>query len=549
MKKRIGDILAEMGFIDNDQLQMALTETQKTGTMLGDVLLRLDWINEEQLQMALAVQSGAMMLDTEDAKIDLDLIAKVPLEFVTAHNIFPFAKEDNLIKAATTNPFNVIAKDNLSRMTGCRILTYIAPKEWISNAIEIYYKTAITIDNEIEEITRTGVAGGPSEENRIVRLVDLLIEKAYVLGASDIHIVPDVNLVRVFYRIDGVLHQKYLFPKRFHQSIVTRFKIMGSMDISNLNIPHDGRIRFEGDIGEFDLRVSTFPTHLGETAVMRLLIYSKVVGDLKKLGFEEKDLKRFLRALKLPYGLILATGPTGSGKTTTLYSALMTINSPNINVMTVEDPIEYFIPTIRQTAVNPKAGLTFGNALRAAMRQDPDVILVGEIRDQETADLAMRASITGHLVLSTLHTNEAASAVNRLLDMGVNTNILASSLTMVVAQRLLRKLCPHCAIKAVPTPEENEVFIRNKIKPPSQISRAKGCDKCNNTGYSGRIGIYEVLQVDRDMQELIFKGALQRDIEDSAIKSGTTLMLKQALKRVYFQTTSLDEVFRVVADA
>lgn len=549
MKKRIGDILIEMGFVDQDQLQMALAETQKTGTMLGDVLLRLDWVDEEQLQMALAVQSGARMLDTEDVYIDRSLIAEIPLSFVTTHEIFPFEKEGDTLKAATTNPFDVIARDKLARITGCRVLTYIAPKEWISNAIELYYKTAVSIDNDIEAITRTGAAEGPSDENRIIRLADLLIAKAYLLGASDIHIVPDSNLVRVYYRIDGVLHQRHIFPKRFHQSLATRFKIMGNMDISNLNIPHDGRIRFKGDVGEFDLRVSTFPTHLGETVVMRLLIYSKVVGDLKNLGFEDDDLNRFLKTLRLPYGLILATGPTGSGKTTTLYSALMEINSPNINVMTVEDPIEYVIPTIRQTAVNPKAGLTFGNALRATMRQDPDVILVGEVRDEETADLAMRASITGHLVLSTLHTNDAASAVNRLLDIGANPNILASSLTMVVAQRLLRKICTHCSTKAPPTPEQREIFIRNGLEPPSLIPNIKGCENCMNSGYSGRTGIYEVLHVDRTLQELIFTGALQSTIEDAAVKTGTTLMLKQALKKVIQQTTTLEEVFRVVANA
>ena len=277
---------------------------------------------------------------------------------------------------------------------------------------------------------------------------------------SEISISP-IILKRVS-RVDGVLHQNYIFAKSFHQGLVTRFKIMGEMDIANPNIPHDGRIRYKGGFGELDLRVSTFPTHLGETVVLRLLIYSKVVGNLDALGFEKEDLARFQHNIKRPYGLILTTGPTGSGKTTTLYTALMMLNSPNINVMTVEDPIEYVIPTIRQTAVNPKAGLTFGNALRSAMRQDPDVILVGEIRDKETADLAMRASITGHLVLSTLHTNDAASSINRLLDLGVNNSILASALTMVVAQRLLRKLCPHCSTKVEPTEEERDIFVQNE---------------------------------------------------------------------------------------
>ncbi|MCG2778629.1 MAG: GspE/PulE family protein, partial [Desulfobacterales bacterium] len=442
------------------------------------------------------------------------------------------------------------AKDELSRMTGCKVETFIASKEWVSKAIELYYKTALTIDNDIESIIHeAGLGEGEFEENKIVRLFNLLIDKGHVLGASDIHIVPDTNLVRVYYRVDGVLNQQYLLPKSFQQSIVTRCKIMADMDISNPNIPHDGRIKYSGGAAQFDIRVSTFPTQLGETVVMRLLIYSKVVGDLERLGFEKDDLVRFLKNIRRPYGLILSTGPTGSGKTTTLYSALMTINSSHVNSMTIEDPIEYVIPTIRQTAVNPKAGLTFGNAFRAAMRQDPDIILVGEIRDQETAELAMRASITGHLVLSTLHTNDAAAAINRLLDLGVNANIVASSLTMIVAQRLLRKICPHCSTMVPARSEDKKAFVRNGLEPPAELPKANGCDNCHHSGYRGRTGIYEVLEVNREMEELIFNGALHSTIEDAAIKSGTSLLLKQALKKVINGETSLEEVFRVAAYA
>jgi type IV pilus assembly protein PilB len=548
MKKRIGDILVEMGFIDRDQLEKAVEESKKTGAMLGDVLVRLDWITEEQLQMAIAVQSGAQILDTTQMDIDEGVISKIPLDFVTNHWIFPFAKEDNTIKVAMVNPFDVIARDKLARMTGCRIVPYVASKEWLLNAIELYYKAGQTIDNDINSIIQAATKGG-STENQIVRLADLLIEKGHVLGASDIHLVPDTNLVRVYYRIDGVLHQEYLFPKNFQQTLTTRYKIMGDIDISNPNISHDGRISYEGNVGQLDLRVSTFPTHLGETVVLRILLHSKVMGDLKRLGFERDDLARFLKALKRPYGLILTTGPTGSGKTTTLYSALMTINSPNVNVMTIEDPIEYVIPTIRQTAVNPKAGLTFANSLRAAMRQDPDIILVGEIRDHETAELALRASITGHLVLSTLHTNDAASAINRLLDLGVSPSMLASSLTMVLAQRLVRRICPHCSIKASPGPRVKEIFVRNGLKPPSQLTKPKGCYSCHHSGYKGRTGIYEVLCVDREMEDLIFAGAPRGKIEEAAVRSGTSLMFKQGLKKVIRQITSIEEVLRVVAYA
>lgn len=548
MKKRIGDILIEMGFIDNDQLTMALMETRKTGNMLGDVLQRLGWITEEDLQMAIAVQSGAKILDTDNVVIDQSLMSRIPIEFVNEHGIFPFTVKDNVLQAATNNPFDVIARDKLSRLAGFRVETFIAPKDWLSKAIEVYYNTAQTIDDEVNAISYGGISATDVEDNRIIKLSNLLVDKGYVVGASDIHIVPDANLVRVYYRIDGVLHQLYLFAKTFQQALITRFKIMGDMDISNPNIPHDGRIRYESGVGKFDIRVSTFPTHLGETVVMRLLVYNKVVGDLKALGLEPDDMQRFESLIRRPYGLILTTGPTGSGKTTTLYTALMAINGPDINCMTVEDPIEYVIPTIRQTAVNLKAGLTFENALRSAMRQDPDVILVGEIRDKITADLAARAALTGHLVLSTLHTNDAASAINRMLDLGINASILATSLSVVIAQRLVRLLCPHCAIQKTPSDEESALFSINEMDPPPLISKPVGCDKCLHSGYRGRTGIYELIQVDRRIERLIFTGALHREIEDTAMQSGTTLMFRQALKKVAQQRTSIEEIKRVVVD-
>ena len=550
MKKRLGDILLEMGFIGQDQLEMALAESRETGKMIGDVLLRLDWLTEEQLQLGIAVQSGAKLLDRTTVQVDQQLLSEIPQKFVLKHNIFPFAMEDNVIKAATNNPFDVVARDELARLTGHQVTTYIAPKEWITKNIELYYQTAKAIDDDIEKATRTtGVLAEEFEDTQIITLADRLIEKGHVIGASDIHVVPDVNLVRVYYRIDGVLHQNYLFPKSFSKSLVTRFKIMGDMDISNPNIPHDGRIKYQGAVGEIDIRVSTFPTHLGETVVMRLLSYSKVVGDIQVLGFESDDLERFMKNIHRPYGLIISTGPTGSGKTTTLYSALMAINSPEVNVMTVEDPIEYVIPTVRQTAVNPKAGLTFSNALRSTMRQDPDIVLVGEIRDRETADLALQASMTGHLVLSTLHTNDAASAINRLLDLGVNTSILASSLTLIVAQRLMRKICSQCSELIDTPPDMIEPFTKNDLEPPEKIRKAVGCNHCYNSGYSGRTGIYEVIKIDKEIEQLIFSGALKSTIETAAIKAGTSLMFRQALRKVISHVTSMDEVYRVVADA
>ncbi|MBN1907161.1 MAG: type II/IV secretion system protein [Deltaproteobacteria bacterium] len=548
MNKFLGEILIELGFVDESQLKMALDEKNKTGSLLGDVLLRLDWVTEEQLQTAIAIQSGAKILDIQSTKIDQSLVADIPMDFAIAKGIFPLEKVDNILKVATSNPFDVITQDELTRMTGFRVETYIAPKVWISETIDLYYKAAVTIDENIEKITRANIQV-EEDSDHIIRLADLLIDKGNILEASDIHIVADTKLVRIYYRVDGVLQQAYLFSKNLHKSLVQRFKIMGDMDISKSHVPQDGRIQHRGHSGDIDIRLSTFPTQFGETVVMRLLRSSKGVVPLARLGFESDDLEKFEKTLNRPYGLVLVTGPTGSGKTSTLYSALMSILSPNINVMTIEDPIEYVIPTIRQTAVNPKAGLTFATALRSAMRQDPDVILVGEIRDTETAELALGASVTGHLVLSTLHTNDSSSAISRLLDLGTTPNMLASAVTMVLAQRLIRFVCPKCSKITPIEAGERDIFIRNGIEPPDKLARHTGCDGCSNTGYVGRSGVYEILIVNREIEQLIATGAPSSKIEEAAIKAGTTLMIRQALKKVARQITTLDEVYRVIADA
>ncbi len=549
-KKRLGDILVDLGFIDKDQLELAIAESKKTGLMLGEVLLRLNWITEEQLQMAIAIQSGAKLLDTSKVNPDPEAIKLVPKDIAIKQEIFPFKKEKDTIKIATANPFDVITKDKLARTTGLKIEAYLAPKDWILKMNRIYYQTDISIEQEIEDITKLyEVSKTELEENKIIRLSELIIEKGYLLGASDIHIVPDQNLVRISYRIDGVLRSEYVFSKKLHQALVTRFKIMGDMDISNPNIPHDGRIRYKGGVGEFDIRVSTYPSLFGEVVVMRLLIYSSIVGELESLGFEKEDLERFIKNIKRPYGLILTTGPTGSGKTTTLYSALMHINRPEINIMTIEDPIEFVIPSIRQSSVNPKANFTFANALRAAMRQDPDVILVGEIRDKETAELAMRASITGHLVLSTLHTNDAASAINRLLDIGINPITLASSLVMVIAQRLMRKVCKNCMRLRPIKDDEAELFSSQGLEITPELPEAVGCDECRGSGYKGRIGVYEVMEINEEIEDLIQKRPSRSAIEKAAVKHGTELLFRQGLKKVLRHATTLKELLRVIPSA
>lgn len=547
MAKQIGEILVEIGAISKSQVEKGVKEGKKTGTLLGQVLLRLDWITEEQLLEALSLQSGVKVFDPHRTGLDPTLTALIPQGLARERGIFPINVEDGVLKIATANPFDLLTKDAVARKAGLQVEAYLAPQSWINNLIDLHYNAAQAIDREIEKISQQEFEGGGAGEGQVIRLADILIEKGVVLGASDIHFVPDNKLVRIFYRIDGVLHQEYLFPIKFHRNIVSRYKIMADMDISNPNIPHDGRIQYQGSVGTVDLRVSTFPTHLGETVVLRLLVGSKIVGSLERLGFEKEDFDRFVSGLERPYGLILTTGPTGAGKTTTLYSALMRIAKSTNSTMTIEDPIEYVIPNLRQTAVNPKAGLTFSNALRSAMRQDPDIILVGEIRDQETADLALRASLTGHLVLSTLHTNDAASAIHRLLDLGVNSSILASSLVRIVAQRLLRRVCPSCSTRKPITADERSLFEQHRVTPPPEIAVAVGCPRCHNTGYLGRVGIYEVMRINRDIEMLIFTKALSSQIEEKAVEDGTILLKTQAIRKVSQMLTTLEEVTRVVA--
>ncbi len=546
-KSRIGDILVELGYLSQDQLQKALQESKRTGVMLGEVLTRLGWITEEQLNTALGIQSGAQLLDTKRVSVDSGVLKMVPHEFAREHELLPFGLQENSLQVALSNPFDVVARDKLKSLTGKKIIPYIAPREWITGSIEYYYKTAAHIDEEIEEIVRRDLAGDSdaTAEGNITRLVDLIIAKGLSLGASDIHIDPDEQLVRIYFRMDGVLHQKYLLPKKFHSGLVTRIKVMSGIPLGDAHVPHDGRVQYDAKVRKIDIRVSTFPSHLGEMVVMRLLIKAEAVGSFERLGMTKKTIDQVTSAIYRPHGLVLITGPTGSGKTTTVYTVLLKINRSEINIMAIEDPIEYVIPTVRQSAVNPKAGFTFANALRAALRQDPDVIMVGEVRDKETAELALRASITGHLVISTLHANEAAGAVPRLLDMGVLPTVLASSLVLVVAQRLVRRLCPDCIELYSPSAEEKEVFLSNGLEAPSELARTTGCDLCHNTGFKGRIGIFEIMMVSKEIEELIIGNASRSKIEEVAVSQGMEKMFVDGLRKVAQKLTSLSEIRRV----
>ncbi|MBC7358898.1 MAG: Flp pilus assembly complex ATPase component TadA [Desulfacinum sp.] len=546
MKKKLGELLLELGYIGPDQLQAALKEAQNTGEMLGDVLIRLGWLSHEELNMALAAQSGARILDPLRTSVDMDLLGAIPAETAKRHMILPLERRGDALSVAMANPYDVLARDQVRNMTGFDVEPVIASPEWLAKAIDFYYGTAATLDKQVEELVRRATAeGGPSGDESVnIRLVHLLITKGLVAGASDIHIDPDAKVVRVHYRIDGSLHQEYLMPKRLHGGLVTRIKVLSDIPIADPNVPHDGRTIFHSDIQDVPIRVSTLPTQHGEAAVLRLLQRAEAAGDMDRLGFPEREAALFTHAIQRPYGLVLVTGPTGSGKTTTLYTALLQVKKPTNNVLTIEDPVEYVLPTVRQTAVNPKAGFTFATALRSALRQDPDVIMVGEIRDQETAALALRAAITGHLVLSTLHTNDAPSAIHRLLDLGVNPTILASGLRLIVAQRLVRRLCERCREPHEPTAEERRLLESHGLDGSSGFFRAAGCDACRGTGYKGRVGIFEVMEIGPDIEEMIVTQAPRSRIQEAAMARGMQPLLADGLAKAAAGITSLEEAIR-----
>jgi type IV pilus assembly protein PilB len=548
MKRRISDILLELGFITQQQLSAARAVSNRSKTALNDLLLKKGYLSKNQLRYAIAVQEGAKLLDTSKIAIDQRLLAEIPHDFVTAHSIFPFAKEGNIIKAAACDPFDTLARDELSRITGYQVATYLAPQEWISKNIRLHFDVSRTIDSDIDAFSRSKQSSAAEiKDTRILKLARRLIEKGHILGAGDIHVVPDENLTRIYYRIDGILHQQYLFSAETHTGLVAVYKEMAGIDKSQSLLPQEGHISCKSAVGNLDVRLSSLPTHLGETIVMRLLRSGNLIGNLDELGFELDDLAVFKKNIQRPYGFIVAAGPAESGKTTTIYSALMMLNQSKVNVITLEDPIEVAIPNVRQTSLNPGKGLTFSRVLESALHQDPNIIFVGEVKDKETAELSLQAAMSGNLVLSTLRANDAASAVIRLLNLGAHKNILASSLSMIVAQRLMRKICSNCVKMSPPGDDDKEIFIQYDLEPPKEIPKPVGCETCYHTGYSGRTAIYEIFSVDRNMKALIYAEALYSSIEDQAVRHGTSLFPKQALKKVINRITTLEEVQRIIA--
>jgi len=565
--RRLGDLLVADRLISPEQLQRALAEQKGSNEKLGSILVRLGIVNEDQLMGFLSRQYGIPSITLSQLDIDPDVIKLIPAPIARKYEVLPVKRVGNALTLAMADPTNVFALDDVAFMTNLQVLPVVASQGAIRKAIERNYEAEISVLSEVinamqeetahMEVLESEAEGAPSsldvfelkeatEEAPVVRLVNLILSDAIRRGASDVHLEPFEKVFRVRYRIDGVLHEMMTPPKRLEPAILSRVKIMSSLDIAERRLPQDGRIKLRYANREIDLRVSTLPTIFGEKIVMRILDREALRLDMSRLGFDPWSLEQFNKAIRSPYGMILITGPTGSGKTTTLYSAIHTINSPDINIMTAEDPVEYNLKGINQVQINEEIGRTFSSVLRSFLRQDPDVILVGETRDLETAQIAIRAALTGHLVFSTLHTNDAPSTITRLIDMGIPPFLVTSSLLLIVAQRLARRVCKDCK-EPYETDEESLVPYSHVPQGSGKISlyKGKGCQACNFTGLKGRTAIYEVMPVTQEIRDLILRSAPMAEIREVANQQGVKTLRQAGLGKVIEGATTVEEILRV----
>ena len=564
-KKRLGDLLVDAGVITQDQLMQALQiqKTEKKGDRLGVVLIDLGMTDENQIMDALKKQLKIQSVDLSTIRIPEEITRLVEESVLRKYMLIPFQfneKNPNLLKVAMSDPMDIRAMDDISIITGCQVERYVAATSDIAAAIDRYYGNAealrvaeqYTREREEQAKARAAVEPGSGEESSvqqapIVKLLAQIIEQAVHNRASDIHIEPMENQVRIRFRVDGVLHEAMRHDISLHAALIARIKIVSGLDISEKRRPQDGRATSIVDRQEYDIRVSILPTVYGEKVVMRLAQKKALTMDKRDLGFPDDELEKFNRILSHPNGLILVTGPTGSGKSTTLYTALSELNVEGVNIITVEDPVEANLNGVNQVQVNDKAGLTFGSALRSILRQDPDIIMIGEIRDQETAEIAVKASITGHLVVSTLHTNSSANTITRLADMGVENYLIADSVVGVIAQRLVRRVCPACGVVRDATEEEKKTLgfagspKRIQVRTPGH----KECVRCGGTGYFGRIGVYEIMPITPDLRQAINRGENADVLEEIARKHGMKTLRMSAVEYALRGITTVEEVRRV----
>lgn len=553
-RKRLGDMLLEAGKISLAQLNRALETQRKTKRRLGEVLIDQGLLTEDEIADVLAQQLSLERIDLEKTFVEQDIARSIPKEVALKYTAIPIYMRDDKLVVAMSDPLNMFAIDDICFITQKKIQPAVATKRQILKAIEIYYTKQDT-DQAIEELKRefTDFTEGSQKTEMdltddvqaapAVRLTNSIINQAIATNASDIHIEPFENYVAVRYRVDGVLFESNRIPQSLYSAVSTRIKIMAGMNIAEKRLPQDGRIELETKGRSYDFRVSSLPTVFGEKIVIRVLDRTTFDFTRDKLGFTERENEMLDKIIRMPYGIVLLTGPTGSGKTTTLYSLLSEVNTPDKNIVTIEDPVEYMLEGINQVQVNTKAGLTFAAGLRSILRQDPDIIMIGEIRDEETAQIAVRAAITGHLVLSTLHTNDAPGAITRLVDMGVEPYLAADAIVAVIAQRLVRKLCPNC--KAPYKAEDNDKMILNLDK-PVQLYRAVGCPACQNSGYRGRTAIHEVMMVGREHRNIIARGGSAEEIREVAVRQGMVDLYESCRRLVLDGVTTIQEMVRTV---
>jgi len=551
-RKRLGDILVEAGRITQEQLSNALSKQAAEKKRIGEVLLELGLISETEMLNILSEQLGMPIFDFSRLYISPTVARCIPIEVAKKYCLIPVKLENNELYVAMSDPLNLVAIDDVAYITRKKVKPYIASAKEINKAIDIYYSEQTTekaiedlkkeynieIDDKLDPEVLDEVQSAPA-----VRLTNSIIAQAINLKASDIHIEPFENQVVVRMRIDGVLSESAKIPLNLYSAVSTRIKIMAGMNIAEKRIPQDGRIETDFSGKPYDLRVSSLPTVFGEKIVIRVLDRSSFMFKREMLGFTEQENEIVDKLVKTPYGIILLTGPTGSGKTTTLYSILNELNTPDRNIVTVEDPVEYMLSGINQVQVNVKAGLTFAAGLRSILRQDPDVIMVGEIRDEETARIAVRAAITGHLVLSTLHTNDAPGAVTRLVDMGVEPYLVADAVVGVIAQRLVRRLCKDCRKQSQMDEVQADLL---RAEPGDIFYMPTGCPACNNTGYRGRTAIHEVMMLDKDLRLVVEKGGNVEQLRDMAVKKGMATLFESCRRLVLKGETSIYEMYRTV---
>ncbi len=555
-RRPLGQTLLHQGVISEDQLRIALMEQVKSNQPVGKLLVDLGFVSEATLRDALSATLGKQSVNLADTIVDAEALAFVPRDLATRHKMLPLSYDGRLklLTVALTDISDVVALDKLRGLLpdDVSIDTALAGESEIARAIDQYYGHELSIDGILHEIEtgeidyRSFATSADEYSQPVVRLIDALLSDAVKREASDIHFEPEANFLRIRYRIDGLLRQIRALHKSYWPAMAVRIKVMSNMNIAETRAPQDGRINLNMNGRMVDFRVSAQPTIHGENIVLRVLDRQKGIVPLDKLGLSEQQLDLLKLMIARPEGIILVTGPTGSGKTTTLYSVLNHINSEGINVMTLEDPVEYPMPMIRQTSVAEAAKLDFANGVRSMMRQDPDVILVGEVRDADTAEMAFRAAMTGHQVFTTLHTNSAIGAIPRLLDIGILPDIMAGNIIGVVAQRLVRRLCPHCKTSRVADPMEMHLLGLPADRPPVTIHDAKGCARCDFQGFKGRLAIMELMRMDADLDELIARRATFREIKNAARAKGFRSLAEDGLRRVLEGVTSLDEIARVV---